>query len=190
MLGKRWLLGTLALILCSCGQGAFNTMAERMRSVTLETQASPVFAPPEEAAAAHSRIPPLAPTDPPAPWNGISPTAYPTPTPGPFPADFQLTLVATPAEGKPPLHVMLTARLTGGRDESYELSCVGETWDLGNGESMGRSGSCVQWTPFTRVRRTYTAEYTYQQAGAYQVRLQLGRGDYHLDSNVVTVVVH
>ncbi len=114
---------------------------------------------------------------------------YPIPTPAPFPGDFQVTLFATPQEGTAPLIVQLRATLSGGPDNSYELYCTGESWDFGGGIRMERIPDCVEWTPEARIRRSFTTEYTYEQAGTYQIRLQVGEGAHSLASNGVTIEV-
>lgn len=191
MFGKRCLLiGTLALFLGGCGQGNRGGAAPLAPIMTSVTDSPTVLLSPSAGPTALTPTALPLPTYTPAPPDWVRPTAYPTPTIGPFPADFELTLTSNSLEGPAPLQVRFTATLTGGRDDSYELYCVGETWDFGNGEGMTTSPLCVEWTPEMRVIRTYTTAYTYKRPGTYLVRMRIAHGPYEINSTVVTVVVH
>ncbi|MFN8492841.1 MAG: hypothetical protein U0350_34880 [Caldilineaceae bacterium] len=130
------------------------------------------------------------PTWTPAPPEAAPPTAYPTPTSALFPGDFRLTLTAKPLIGKAPLSVSFSARLTGGRDNSYELYCAGASWAMGNGVDIQVSPDCVQWTPAASLSRLYTTDYTYEQPGVYLARLHLEGNEQGLSSNSVLILVY
>lgn len=110
------------------------------------------------------------------------------PTPAPFPGDFTLVLSAEPLTGSAPLTVQFEAILTGGPDNSYELYCASEYWELGDGHGLGLAHACEEWTPAARLPRNYSLEHQYQSPGTYEVSFRLG--DHHtLVSNGVSITV-
>ena len=99
-----------------------------------------------------------------------------------------LELRSTPRMGFSPLHVLVTAELTGG-DDVEEMHCpeVEFEWDDG-----GKSVHEADCTPFeagvTKIQRRFTAEHDFVQAGAYRVKATMRKADKVL--LVATVVVN
>jgi PKD domain len=99
----------------------------------------------------------------------------------------RLVVNAQPRQGLSPHHASLSATLTGVGENDSEWYCLKEEWDFGDGSVSGEQPQCEPFTPETKIITTFFADHTYEDAGNYKVRFNLGDGK--LRSNSVVVVV-
>jgi hypothetical protein len=101
----------------------------------------------------------------------------------------RLELRASPRMGFSPLHVLLTAELTGG-DDVEELHCPEVEWEWDDGGKSVHEADCTPFEPgTTHIQRRFTAEHDYRRAGAYRVKATMRRAGRTLASANVTVTV-
>ena len=89
-----------------------------------------------------------------------------------------LSLKLTPPVGFSPLRVRVAADVRGGADDQQDFYCPGVAWDWGDGTVSESSEDCDPYQAGKSViRRRFTAEHIFRQAGAYQVTLRLKQKD-------------
>jgi hypothetical protein len=100
-----------------------------------------------------------------------------------------LDLRSSPRMGFSPVHVLLTAELTGG-DDVEEYHCPEIEWDWDDGGKSMHEADC---TPFeagvTKIQRRFTAEHDYNRAGVYRVKATMRKTGHNLAVATVTVTV-
>ena len=100
-----------------------------------------------------------------------------------------LELRSSPRMGFSPLHVLLTAELTGG-DDVEEMHCPEVEWDWDDGGKSMHEADC---TPFeagvTKIQRRFTAEHDFVRAGAYRVKATMSKAGKNLLVATVTINV-
>ena len=85
-----------------------------------------------------------------------------------------LSLKATPPVGFSPLKVRLVVDVKGGSDDYEEFYCPSIEWDWGDGTVSENSEDCDPYQPGkSEIRRRYTVEHVFRQAGTYQVFFRL-----------------
>jgi hypothetical protein len=101
----------------------------------------------------------------------------------------RLDLRASPRMGFSPVHVLLTAELTGG-DDVEEFHCPEVEWDWDDGGKSVQESDCM---PFeagtTHIQRRFTAEHDYRRAGVYRVKATMRKTSRTLAAASVTVTV-
>jgi len=101
----------------------------------------------------------------------------------------RLDLRASPRMGFSPVHVLLTAELTGG-DDVEEFHCPEVEWDWDDGGKSVQESDC---TPFeagtTRIQRRFTAEHDYRRAGVYRVKATMRKTSRTMAAATATVTV-
>lgn len=101
-----------------------------------------------------------------------------------------LSLKLTPPVGFSPLRVRVTADVRGGADDQQEFYCPSVAWDWGDGTVSESSEDCDPYQAGKSViRRRFTAEHVYRQAGGYQVTLRLKQKDKTVASGSANVQV-
>ena len=89
----------------------------------------------------------------------------------------QLGLRATPRVAFSPVEVLVTAQLKGGADLE-EFYCPGLEWDWGDGTRSESETDCEPYEAGkSEIKRRYSAQHTYNQAGRYRVMLRLKRNN-------------
>ena len=100
-----------------------------------------------------------------------------------------LELRATPRMGFSPLHVLVTAELTGG-DDVEEMHCPEVEWDWDDGGKSVHEADCP---PFeagtTKIQRRFTGGHDYSRAGVYRVKATMRKADRTLLVATATVTV-
>ena len=89
-----------------------------------------------------------------------------------------LSLKATPPVGFTPLRVRLAVEVRGGSDDYAEFYCATVEWDWGDGTMSENSSDCDPYEAGkSSIRRSYTAEHVYRQAGNFRVFFRLKQKD-------------
>ena len=101
----------------------------------------------------------------------------------------RLELRSSPRMGFSPVHVLLTAELTGG-DDIEEYHCPEIEWDWDDGGKSMHEADC---TPFeagvTKIQRRFTAEHDYNRAAVYRVKATRRKTGHNLAVATTTITV-
>jgi hypothetical protein len=101
-----------------------------------------------------------------------------------------LSLKATPPLGFSPLRVRVTVDLRGGSDSYADLYCPEVEWEWGDDVTSSNSGDCDPYEAGkSTIRRHYSAEHVYRQAGAYKIVFRLKQKDRVVSSSSANVQV-
>jgi len=102
----------------------------------------------------------------------------------------KITLKANPAMGLSPVRVVVTANITGIGNDSEEFYCPGVEWDWGDDTKSSDTADCDPYVAGkSEIKRTFTADHTFQSAGEYQVQFRLKRKDKVIGSGNTVVRV-
>jgi hypothetical protein len=89
-----------------------------------------------------------------------------------------LSLKATPPVGFSPLRVRLVVDVRGGADDFDEFYCPGVEWAWGDGTESESSEDCEPYQAgVSTIRRRYSLEHVFRQAGTYRVFFRLKQKD-------------
>lgn len=85
-----------------------------------------------------------------------------------------LSLRATPPVGFSPLRVRVVVDIRGGSDDYADFYCAAVEWDWGDGTVSENSGDCDPYEAGkSTIRRRFTADHVYRQAGGYKLIFKL-----------------
>jgi hypothetical protein len=102
----------------------------------------------------------------------------------------KISLRAQPPVGVAPFRVVFTGELQGGADDFEEYYCPTVEWEWGD---LTTSESTLDCEPYeagkTQIKRRFTIEHTYRNAGAYKVYFHLKRKDKSLAAASTTIQV-
>ena len=85
-----------------------------------------------------------------------------------------VSLRASPQVGFSPMRVVLTAELTGGRDDFEEFYCPSIEWIWGDDTKSESKGDCEPYEAGkSEIKRRYMADHTYHTMGEYRVLFRL-----------------
>ena len=85
-----------------------------------------------------------------------------------------LNIRATPVSGFAPLKVSVSVTLQGGANDYQEYYCPAIEWDWDDGTKSQEKIDCDPYEAGkSEIRRRFTAEHTYRQAGSYKVYFRL-----------------
>lgn len=88
-----------------------------------------------------------------------------------------LSLRAAPAVAFAPARIRITAEVRGGPDDFEDLYCPSVEWEWGDGTSSSASADCAPYAAGqSQIRRRYTVEHIYRQAGSFRVQFRLKKG--------------
>jgi len=89
-----------------------------------------------------------------------------------------LSLKATPPVGFSPLRVRLVVDVKNGANDYQDYYCPGVQWDWGDGTVSENSEDCDPYEAGkSAIRRRYSVEHVFRQAGTYQVFFRLKQHD-------------
>ena len=89
-----------------------------------------------------------------------------------------LSLKATPPVGFSPLRVRLVVDVRGGADDYDEFYCAGIEWAWGDGTESESSEDCEPYQAgVSTIKRRFSAEHVFRQAGTYRVFFRLKQRD-------------
>jgi hypothetical protein len=102
----------------------------------------------------------------------------------------KISLKAQPPVGVAPFRVVFTGELQGGADDFEEYYCPTVEWEWGD---LTTSESTLDCEPYeagkSQIKRRFTTQHTYRNAGAFKVYLHLKRKDKSLASASTTIQV-
>lgn len=85
-----------------------------------------------------------------------------------------LSLKATPPLGFSPLRVRVVVDVRGGTNDYADFYCAATEWDWGDGTISEMSGDCDPYEARkSSIRRRYSAEHIFRQAGGYKMVFRL-----------------
>ena len=89
-----------------------------------------------------------------------------------------LSLKANPPVGFSPLRVRLVVDLKNGANDYQDYYCPAVQWDWGDGTVSENSEDCDPYQAGkSEIRRRYSVEHVFRQAGTYQVFFRLKQRD-------------
>jgi len=89
-----------------------------------------------------------------------------------------LSLKATPPIAFSPARVRVVAEIRGGADDYQDFYCPSVEWDWGDGTVSENTEDCEPYEAGkSSIRRRFSTEHTYRQAGNYKVFFRLKRKD-------------
>jgi hypothetical protein len=89
-----------------------------------------------------------------------------------------LSLKANPPVGFSPLRVRLVVDVKNGANDYQEYYCPAVQWDWGDGTVSENSEDCDPYQAGkSEIRRRYSVEHVFRQAGTYQVFFRLKQRD-------------
>lgn len=85
-----------------------------------------------------------------------------------------LSLRATPPLGFTPLRVRVVVEIKDGSDDYADFYCPGVEWEWGDGTVSESASDCEPYEAGkSTIRRMYSADHVYRQAGQYRVLFKL-----------------
>ena len=89
-----------------------------------------------------------------------------------------LSLKATPVAGFAPLRVRVTVDVRGGADDFQDFYCPSVEWEWGDDLRSSNSEDCSPYEAGkSSIKRRYTAEHVFRNAGTYKLTLRLKQRD-------------
>lgn len=89
-----------------------------------------------------------------------------------------LSLRASPPVGFSPLRVRIVVELRGGADDYADFYCPTIEWDWADGTVSESAEDCVPYEAGkSTIRRRFTAEHVFRNAGVYRVYFRLKQRD-------------
>jgi hypothetical protein len=88
-----------------------------------------------------------------------------------------LSLKATPAVSFAPARVVVVAEVKGGADDNEEFYCPTVEWEWGDLTVSTVENDCEPYEAAkSQIKRRYTVEHRYKNAGSFRIRLVLKKG--------------
>ena len=89
-----------------------------------------------------------------------------------------LSLKATPAISFAPARIIIVAEVKGGLNDFEDFYCPDVEWDWGDDTTSTADTDCDPYVPGkSEIKRRYTVEHRYKNAGAYKIVLRLKKAD-------------
>ena len=89
-----------------------------------------------------------------------------------------LSLKATPAISFAPARIVIVAEVKGGSNDFEDFYCPTVEWDWGDDTTSTADSDCEPYSAGkSEIRRRYTVEHRYKNAGAYKIILRLKKGE-------------
>ncbi|MFA5907617.1 MAG: hypothetical protein WC815_02465 [Vicinamibacterales bacterium] len=88
-----------------------------------------------------------------------------------------LSLKATPAVSFAPARIVVVAEVKGGAEDNEEFYCPTVEWEWGDLTTSTAEADCEPYVAGkSQIKRRYTVEHQYQNAGGFRIRLLLKKG--------------
>jgi hypothetical protein len=101
-----------------------------------------------------------------------------------------LSLKATPPISFSPARVRASVEVRGGPDDYQDFYCPTIEWDWGDGTMSESTEDCDPYEPGkSSIRRRFSAEHVYRQAGYFKLMFRLKRKDKTIAATNVSVQV-
>jgi hypothetical protein len=102
----------------------------------------------------------------------------------------KVSVRASPTVAFPPARIVATAEIKDGANDWADFYCAKVEWTWGDGTKSESKDDCDPYEAGkTEIRRIYTAEHKFNDAGVYDVRFSLLQGTKIVGSAMVTVRV-
>jgi hypothetical protein len=89
-----------------------------------------------------------------------------------------VSLKATPPSGFTPLRVRLVVEVRGGADDFADFYCPAIEWEWGDDQTSESDEDCAPYEAGkSQIRRRYSTEHVYRDAGGFTARFRLKQGD-------------
>lgn len=89
-----------------------------------------------------------------------------------------LSLKANPAISFAPARVVIVAEVKGGANDFEDFYCPSIDWDWGDDTNSTSDSDCDPYEAGkSEIKRRYTVEHRYRNAGRYKIVLRLKKGD-------------
>jgi hypothetical protein len=89
-----------------------------------------------------------------------------------------LSLKATPAIAFAPARIVIVAEVKGGANDFEDFYCPSVDWDWGDDTNSTADTDCEPYQAGkSEIKRRYTVEHRYRNAGSYKIVLRLKKGD-------------
>jgi hypothetical protein len=89
-----------------------------------------------------------------------------------------LSLKATPAISFAPARIVIVAEVKGGANDFEDFYCPSIDWDWGDDTNSTSDTDCEPYQAGkSDIKRRYTVEHRYRNAGRYKIVLRLKKGD-------------
>jgi hypothetical protein len=89
-----------------------------------------------------------------------------------------LSLKATPAISFAPARIVIVAEVKGGSNDFEDFYCPSVDWDWGDDTNSTSDTDCEPYQAGkSEIKRRYTVEHRYRNAGSYKIVLRLKKGD-------------
>ena len=89
-----------------------------------------------------------------------------------------LSLKATPAISFAPARIIIVAEVKGGANDFEDFYCPSIDWDWGDDTNSTSDTDCEPYQAGkSDIKRRYTVEHRYRNAGRYKIVLRLKKGD-------------
>jgi hypothetical protein len=97
----------------------------------------------------------------------------------------------TPPVGVAPLRIVATAELKGGDDDYSDFYCPKIQWEWSDGTTSESADDCDPYEKGkSEIRRRYSVQHTYKDAGAYRIIFHLQQGTKNVGSATIKLEVH
>ena len=88
-----------------------------------------------------------------------------------------LSLKASPSVSFAPARIVVVAELKGGSDNAEEFYCPTVEWEWGDGTVSTAEADCNPYEAGkSQIRRRYTVEHQFKNAGGFKISLRLKKG--------------
>lgn len=88
-----------------------------------------------------------------------------------------LSLKASPSVSFAPARIVVVAELKGGADDAEEFYCPTVEWEWGDGTVSTAEADCNPYEAGkSQIRRRYTVEHQFRNAGGFKISLRLKKG--------------
>ena len=88
-----------------------------------------------------------------------------------------LSLKATPSVSFAPSRIVVVAEVKGGSNDFEEFYCPTVEWEWGDLTTSTAEADCDPYSPGkSEIKRRYTVEHRYKNAGGYKIILRLKKG--------------
>jgi len=88
-----------------------------------------------------------------------------------------LSLKASPSVSFAPARIVVVAELKGGADDAEEFYCPTIEWEWGDGTTSTAEADCNPYEAGkSQIRRRYTVEHHFKNAGGFKISLRLKKG--------------
>jgi hypothetical protein len=90
----------------------------------------------------------------------------------------KISVKASPTMGVSPARIVASADINGGADDYEEFYCTAIEWEWGDDTKSTTSADCDPYEAGkSAIKRRFTADHVYRQAGDYRIQFRLKKKD-------------